>query len=156
MAVEIKLLHAGDEAVLAHVAAGVFDNAIDPRLTREFLGDPRHHLSVAIEDGVVVGFASAVHYVNPDKPPELWINEVDVAPTHQRRGVAKALLAALFDVGRAAGCAEAWVLTHRPNVPAMRLYASLGGHESPKDQVMFTFRLKAEAPEAGPDAGASE
>lgn len=148
MAAKVKVLRAGDEGVLAHVASGVFDHAIDGRLAREFLCDARHHIAVGVEDGVVVGFASAVHYVHPDKPPALWINEVGVAPMHRGQGLAKALLAALFEVGRAAGCAEAWVLTDRSNVPAMGLYASLGGKESPNDDVMFTFRLNAKVPEA--------
>lgn len=141
MGIDIRLLHSGDEASLANVAPGVFDHALDPRLTREFLADPRHHLAVAIEEGVVVGFASAVHYVHPDKPAQLWINEVDVAPTHRGRGLGKAVLAAILQAGQAVGCDEAWVLTHRANTAAMRLYASSGGTEAPEDQVMFTFRL---------------
>ena len=46
------------------VAPGVFDNAIDPRWTAEFLSDPQHHFAVAIDEGRVVGTASAVHYVH--------------------------------------------------------------------------------------------
>src|SRR5580704_4615470 len=101
MAIEIKVLRSGDDSILMNVAAEVFDNAIDTQLTREFLDDARHHIAVAIDDGVVVGFASAVHYIHPDKRPELWINEVGTAPTHRRRGLGKAVLNALFDVGRA-------------------------------------------------------
>jgi aminoglycoside 6'-N-acetyltransferase I len=141
MTIEIRLLRSGDEAVLERVAPGVFDHEPDERLTREFLSDTRHHLAVALENGVVAGFASAVHYVHPDKPPELWINEVGVAPPHRGRGLGKAVLSALLEAGRAAGCAEAWVLTHRPNVAAMRLYSSLGGKEPPEEKVMFSFRL---------------
>lgn len=55
-------------------------NPIDPTWSAEFLRDPRHHIAVAIEDGVVVGIASGVHYLHPDKPPELFVNEVGVAP----------------------------------------------------------------------------
>jgi GNAT superfamily N-acetyltransferase len=87
MAIEIKVLHRGDDNILMNVAAEVFDKPIDRELTREFLEDPRHHIAVAIDDGLVVGFASGVHYIHPDKPPELWINEVAVAPTHRRRGL---------------------------------------------------------------------
>jgi GNAT superfamily N-acetyltransferase len=91
-----------------------------------------------------VGFASAVHYVHPDKPsPELWINEVGVASTHRGRGLGKVILQTLFDHARALGCVEAWVLTDRGNQGAMRLYGSRGGIETPTDQVMFTFRLDA-------------
>src|SRR5262245_47784360 len=99
MATEVSVLRAGDEHILSNVAAGVFDRAVDDTLLMEFLRDPRHHLCVAIEDGTVVGFASAVHYVHPDKPPQLWINEVGVSPSHQGRGIAKAVLKALLAVG---------------------------------------------------------
>jgi aminoglycoside 6'-N-acetyltransferase I len=144
MAIEIKVLGSHDTAVLANVADDVFDDTIDPARAAEFLADPRHHLVVAIEDGQVVGFVSAVHYVHPDKPrPELWINEVGVAETHRRRGLATQLLRSLFDVARDLGCTEAWVLTDRDNTAAMRLYAATGNAESPTDHVMFTFRLGA-------------
>jgi ribosomal protein S18 acetylase RimI-like enzyme len=129
MAIEIKVLHRGDENVLMTVAPAVFDNPIDTELTKEFLEDPRHHIAVAIDDGLVVGFASGVHYIHPDKPPELWVNEVGLAPTHRRRGLGKAVLKALFEVGRAQNCTVAWVLTYRTNVAAMALYASVGGTE---------------------------
>jgi ribosomal protein S18 acetylase RimI-like enzyme len=146
MAVEIKVLQAGDQAVLAQVAAEVFDNPIDPALTREFLNDPRHHIAVAVDDGVVVGFASGVHYVHPDKPAELWINEVGVAPTHHRLGLGKAVMRALLEVGRAQGCREAWVLTDKGNAAARALYGSVGGtegaDEGPSDETLgYTFRL---------------
>jgi ribosomal protein S18 acetylase RimI-like enzyme len=147
MAIEIKVLQRGDDLVLMNVAAEVFDNPIDPELTREFLEDSRHHIAVAIDDGVVVGFASGVHYVHPDKPAELWINEVGMAPTHRRQGLGKALLRALLDVGRAHKCTVAWVLTDRKNVAAMALYSSIGGTEGaddvgPADAMLgFSFNL---------------
>jgi ribosomal protein S18 acetylase RimI-like enzyme len=147
MPIEIRILCSGDESVLLNVADQVFDNAIDPDLTKEFLADPRHHLAVAIDDGLVVAFASAVHYIHPDKPPQLWINEVAVAPTHRRRGLATAVLQALFEVGRAHRCTEAWVLTDRTNIAAMALYSSVGGtegadDEGPADSLGYTFPLK--------------
>jgi len=141
MTIEFRILQATDAAVLDQVAAGVFDNDVQPALAREFLGDARHHIAVALDDAVVVGFASGVHYVHPDKPAELWINEVGVAPTHLRRGLAQSLLRLLFDAGRALGCGQAWVLTDRANTAAMRLYASVGGDPGDRDHVMFDFRL---------------
>ena len=65
----IRLLGPDDASVLDNVAPGVFDNAIDPRWTAEFLSDPRHHLAVAIDEGRVVGMASAFHHVHPDRAP---------------------------------------------------------------------------------------
>ncbi|MEO7986143.1 MAG: GNAT family N-acetyltransferase [Gemmatimonadales bacterium] len=144
MSVEIRVLGSGDAAMLARVAPGVFDHDVDAALAAEFLRDQRHHLSVAVEDGTVVGFASAVHYVHPDKPAEMWVNEVGVAPTHQRRGLGQQLLRALFARGRALGCREAWVLTSPANGAAIRLYESVGGSDLADPPVMFTFRLYAE------------
>jgi GNAT superfamily N-acetyltransferase len=135
----IRVLGAGDAAVLDRVAADVFDNDVDARWAAEFFADPRHHLAVAVDDGVVVGMASAVHYVHPDKPPELWVNEVGVAPSHRRQGVGRALLEALFARGRELGCREAWVLTDDANAAARGLYAAVGGEETPV--VMVSFRL---------------
>ncbi|MGH7024099.1 MAG: GNAT family N-acetyltransferase, partial [Caulobacteraceae bacterium] len=115
---EIRLLGAGDAAVLTRVAPEVFDNAVDPALAREFLDDPRHHIAVAIDGDTVVGFASGVHYIHPDKPPELFVNEVGVAPTHRRRGLGRRVMGALFAHARALGCATAWVLTDHDNSAA--------------------------------------
>ena len=106
-----------------------------------YLEDSRHHLAVAVDEGHVVGFASAVHYVHPDKDAELWINEVGVAPGHRSLGLGKELLRALLDLGRDLGCREAWVLTERENTAARRLFESLGGLEPPDEPVMFLFVL---------------
>ncbi len=138
----VRILGATDASVLDCVAQGVFDNAVDPRWTTEFLADPRHHIAVAVLDEQVVGMATAVHYVHPDKPPELWVNEVGVAPAHQQQGIAKQLMRALFAHGRSLGCSEAWLGADMTNGAARRLYASVGGQEGP--MVYVTFRLAPE------------
>jgi aminoglycoside 6'-N-acetyltransferase I len=120
---DIRLLTPADAALLDNVADGVFDEDVDGRLTAEFLADPRHHLCVAVDDGAVVAFASAVHYVHPDKRAQLWINEVATA------------------LGRELGCTEAWVLTDEDNAAARALYGSAGGVES-TGVVMVTFQFE--------------
>ena len=140
---EIKLLGPGDFDILNKVAEDVFDDPIVETSAREFLADPRHRLVVALESDVVVGFVSAVIYIHPDKPaPELWINEIGVAPTHQRQGMGKALMQAILAEAKQSGCTEAWVLTDRANVPAISIYKSAGGEEALADPTMFTFYLK--------------
>jgi len=148
--VEIRVLHPGDHDLILHAAPDVFDHPPDPELTREFLQDPRHHITVALEAGRVVAFASGVHYIHPDKAPELWINEVAVAPAHRGMGFGKAVLKALLEVGRAHRCTTAWVLTYRNNPAAMALYSSLGGTEGADDSgpsndlVGYSFSLIAQ------------
>jgi ribosomal protein S18 acetylase RimI-like enzyme len=135
----IRLLGPGDMAVLGNVAEDVFDADINPRWTAEFLNDPRHHIVVALLGKQVIGMASAVHYVHPDKSPELWVNEIGVSPPYRQHGIGRQLVAALFSRGRELGCKEAWLGTEESNTAARRLYASVGGVE--QSMVYFTFDL---------------
>jgi ribosomal protein S18 acetylase RimI-like enzyme len=137
---DVRILTSADAAVLERVADGVFDNPVIPATAREFLDDPRHVICVAIEDGVVIGFASGVRYVHPDKPSEFWVNEVGVAPSHHRRGAGKAIMAILLAHAQAEGCREAWVLTDEDNTAARALYRAAGGWEKPAG-LLVTFDL---------------
>src|SRR3954469_2686027 len=127
---QVRIANPADAPLFDHVAEGVFDNAVEAALLREFLGDPRHHLAIALEGGSVLGMASAVHYVHPDKPAELWINEVGVGDSHRGRGIGRQLLETLKAHGRALGCREAWVLTEADNAAARGLYRAVGGAEA--------------------------
>ena len=142
----VRMLRHDEADVLVNVAPDVFDHAIDARWCAEFFADPRHHLAVAVDDGRVVGMASGVHYVHPDKPPELWVNEVGVAETHHGQGIGRRLLAALLAHGAALGCTEAWVLTSPDNAAANRMYLAAGGVVSDEPTVMFEFDLRDRHP----------
>ena len=137
--ITIRRLDAVDWEVLENVADGVFDHPVDPQWATEFLTDRRHHLLVATDAGTLVGMISAVHYVHPDKAPQLFINEVGVAPSHHRRGIARALLDAMLQHGRTLGCTEAWVGTEETNAAANGLYRSAGG--APEPFVLYSVPL---------------
>ena len=140
--VDILLLGPSDAPVLDRLAPDVFDETIEPRWCAEFFADPRHHLVVARSDGSVVGMASAVHYVHPDKPPQLWINEVGVSPSHRRQGVGRRMVERLVQLATELGCTEVWVLTDADNVAANRLYASAGADVPPAQSVMYTIPIR--------------
>jgi aminoglycoside 6'-N-acetyltransferase I len=142
----VRLLKDGDQELLERVDAGVFDRDVDPRWADAFLRDPRHHLVAAIADDRIVGFVSALDYWHPDKPRELWINEVGVASAWRRRGVGTQLMQATLDHARALGCFEAWVLTDSKNPAALALYHKVGGAQSGTDLVMFTFVFRQRPP----------
>ena len=139
--VAIKVLSKSDLSLLLNIANDVFDNPVDETFAAEFLNDPRHHIVVALADDVIIGFVSAVHYIHPDKPPELWINEIGVAPSHQKQGVGKTLMKEMLRLGQKLGCENAWLTTERDNIPAMRLYKSAGGKADAGDTVMYEFDL---------------
>jgi aminoglycoside 6'-N-acetyltransferase I len=146
MPVTVRVLGHNEAAVLANVADDVFDNAIHPEWCTEFFADPRHHLVVALDGDLVVGMASGVHYVHPDKAPELWINEVAVAPTHHNQGIGRRLVATLVAHGKAIGCHEAWVLTSPDNEPAKRMYRAAGAIPREELSVMFTYLVRPRRP----------
>lgn len=142
MTIEARTLGSSDWELVSKAAPGVFDDPVLEGPTRAFLADPRHHLVVALDGGQVVGAVSAVDYVHPDKPaPELWINEVGVAPSHRGRGIGRLLMEHTIALARHLGCQEAWVVTDASNLGAQRLYESAGGIRCPEPSVQYGFDL---------------
>jgi aminoglycoside 6'-N-acetyltransferase I len=77
----------------------------------DMFADPELPAFLAIaEDGHAIGFAEASlrhDYVNGcDSSPVVFLEGIYVDPRHRRRGVARALVAAVADWGRALGCSE--------------------------------------------------
>ena len=138
-AVDIRILKPGDEDLL--IAA--VDLADEGPLTRSrataHLTDKDLVNVVAVEDGQAVGFVYG-HVLRRFEATSFFIYAVDTTPSHQRRGIAKAMIAAL-EAERAAGrWDEMFVLTNAGNAAAMALYAGAGGvSPPPNDVVMFDF-----------------
>lgn len=143
--IEIRLLGPEDRAAFDDVDPDTFDGPVVGHYVEAILSDPNHHLAVALDGTRVVGFASGVHFAEPDKAPVLYIDEVGTADAYQRRGIATALVRALLDHARALGCTAAWVLTEEDNGPARAFYAAIGGAEEPERPVHITFALGPEA-----------
>lgn len=125
------------------LAADVFDDPAAALSTARFLGqpgapDPRNILVLARLGGRVVGFASGTVLDHPDKSRNLFVQELGVNDTAQRRGIARALLAALRAEGRARGCKVTWVLTEGDNLAARATYAATGGTGT-SDIVMYEW-----------------
>ncbi len=138
--IEIRILRAHEAHLLDNIAADVFDDAVHPAWCAEFMGDPRHHLAIALDGDRIIGMASGVHYLHPDKPHQLFINEAGVSDAYQSRGIGRRLLRALLEHATALGCESAWVLTEADNVAARKMYAAAGGTETPEPPVMIEFR----------------
>lgn len=141
MGVEIRLLSPLDLELLLAADTSVFDNPIDPHLAKAYLDHPDYFIALAVDGDKVVGMATGLVHFHPDKPLEFFVNEVGVAEGHQRRGIAKSLMAALFDAARARGVRYAWVGTELDNGPARALYESVGG--SGQEMAFYEFDLAA-------------
>ena len=77
----------------------------------------------------------AMVHRHPDTATELYVDNLGVAVTLQRKGVATRLMRELLAWGKELGCALAWVGTEPGNAAARSLYQSLG----PAESEMFAF-----------------
>jgi ribosomal protein S18 acetylase RimI-like enzyme len=139
VAIEIMRVGPGEAELFDRVADGVFDEPVERARLAAYLAETGHHMIVAISDGEVVGQVAAVVHRHPDKPTELYIDEVGVAPAFHRRGIARRMLEAMFAWGKEVGCEEAWVGTEPDNAPARGLYESRGAAAEPF--VMYVYEL---------------
>jgi len=140
MNVEIRRLHPSDDALVMRLADDVFDEPVRLDRLAAYLASPGHFMIVAIVDQIVVGQCAAVIHRHPDKVSELYIDEVGVAPPFQRQGIARRMLDAMFEIGRAHGCEEAWVGTEPDNEPARALYETRKeSHGEAEDFVMYVY-----------------
>lgn len=138
-AIKIRLVGPGDTALFDRVAADVFDEPVHPARLAAYLAEPGHLMMVALHDREIVGQVAAVMHRHPDKPTELYVDEVGVTPALQRRGIARGMLEAMIAHGKALGCEEAWVGTMPDNVAAKALYAACGAE--PQTFVMYEMDL---------------
>ncbi len=133
--------------LLDHIATDVFDYAVEPAQLEAFLQCPRHVMVLAVEDGIdgmgeiVVGMASAVEYFHPDKPPQLWINEVGVTPARQNRGIGRQLVQEMIEIGRERGCCYAWLGTGRSNLPAQRCFQGVAGASELQEFILCEWTI---------------
>jgi aminoglycoside 6'-N-acetyltransferase I len=127
--VTIRTLRPDDLALLIAVREGLFDNAVLPDQAQAFLDDPMHMICLAFAGDDAVGMATGTIVLHPDKPPQLFVNEVGVREAWQRRGIGRAVTEHLIAAARARGCVGAWLGTEPDNVAALALYRSMEGEE---------------------------
>ena len=136
---DIRILGTGDEALLIAAVDLTDEGPLSRERATAHLADADLVNVVAMEGGEVVGFIYG-HILRRFEATSFFIYSVDTAPSHRRRCVAKAMLAALSAMGRKGRWEEMFVLTNAGNAAAMALYASAGGiSPQPGDVVMFDF-----------------
>jgi aminoglycoside 6'-N-acetyltransferase I len=115
-------MHAGNEALFQRIAPEVFDEPVVADRLHDYLRSSGHIMVLAFEGDLVVGQCAGVLHRHPDKPTELYVDEVGTASTHRRMGIARLMMDELFTWGRELGCVEAWLGTETDNEPAKALY----------------------------------
>lgn len=137
----IKQLTSTNAQILDRIADGVFDAPIRAEYLQAFLADDRHTMFLALRDNMVVGMVSGVEYFHPDKPAQMWINEVGVGAEHRNSGIGRALTAAIIDYAEQNGCIYAWLGTMVDNGPAQACFAAVPDGEPPQKILMYEWEL---------------
>lgn len=135
METEIVRVTSENSNILDSVAEGVFDAEIQPDLLAAYLADPKNFMFVAVSNGVVIGQARGMNHLHPDAATELYIDNLGVAPSHQRKGIATALMQALIASGTNDKVTEIWLGTEQDNAQAVGFYRSMKLNET--NIVMF-------------------
>ena len=130
-------ISADNSHLLSRVAPGVFDHDVDLVRLTQYLAHPVNWMGVAVHDDLVVGMIMSVILYTPDKPPELFLNEIGTGDDWRRKGIARSLMQKLFERADSEGIEEIWLGTEPDNDAANGLYQSFK-HER-EDAVIYYF-----------------
>lgn len=125
MAIDIVHLNQDNSEFLGSVAEDVFDENINFDYLAKYVTEENHIMLVALHEEVVIGQVISVIHRHPDKPTELYVDDLGVSPKFQRQGVATLMLKELLLIARERGCKEIWVATEPDNEQAKGFYSSL-------------------------------
>lgn len=123
--------------LLEKVAPGTFDHAIDPARLERYLANPMNWMCVAMKDDLVVSMCMCVIHDHPDKPTELFLDEIGTGDDWRRQGAARLLMKKVFERADAEGIEEIWLGTEPDNDAANGLYQSF--KHKREDAVIYYF-----------------
>ena len=124
MPLAIHHITSANTSLLDNVDPDIFDHGIHLTHLAAYVADPRHAMFVAVDNGAVVGQIRGNVHLQPDRASDLYIDNLGTAPSHQRRGIAAAMMKAMLAWGEAQGCSYAWVATETDNDQAQGFYAA--------------------------------
>ena len=135
--ISIRRLVPSDENVVRQLAT--YEGSGDPG---GLLADVRTLMLVAFDGELPVGFVLAHELPrrHGDRS-KLFVYEVDVAESHRRRGIGKALLERLGELASERGIRIGFVLTDEDNVPANALYRSAGARTRAVVECEFSYAV---------------
>lgn len=120
--ISFETISGDNRHLLDQIEPKVFEGPVRSDFLDGCLANPNQFLIVAVAGGKVVGKAISYVFHFPDKPSEIYIEEIDVAKKWRRQGVASGLMDAVGEEGRRRGIAEYWLITEKDNDGARALY----------------------------------
>ena len=139
--IELRPLRPADRARVAEVVADVWEgNDYILDVFDAWVADPAASFQAAEVDGLVVG----IHRLRPIEPGVVWYEGLRVASSHQRQGIARAMLQAAIEEARSGGQREIRLATGNPN--AIALFESEGFRLRVAADRWEGFRLEGDDP----------
>ncbi|MCL2402016.1 MAG: GNAT family N-acetyltransferase [Oscillospiraceae bacterium] len=112
----------------------VFEDTYSYEQTLKFLSEKQNIAFVAKLDGVVIGLIYGYELTCMDKErPQFLIYSVDIYDAYQDRGYGQEFVKFVVDWARENGYCESWVLTHKDNPRACKVYEKAGMTHSETD-----------------------
>lgn len=148
---EVRPLRPSDRGRIEEISADVWEgNDYLPEVFDEWVADPAASFDGAELDGVLVG----VQRMRPLGEGVLWYEGLRVASTHQRQGIARALLRFAVEGARRQGAAEIRLATGNPH--AVSLFESEGFRLRVTAVRWEGFRLEGDDPPRIPSPAEAE
>jgi GNAT superfamily N-acetyltransferase len=106
-----------------HGATALPDGVTRTTWTRFFDADEPMHALVADRDGDLLGLAHFLYHRSTIQlQPTCYLQDLFVLDSARGRGIARALVEAVYEIARSAGAPRVYWQTHETNTGAMRLY----------------------------------
>jgi len=138
--INFKRATKADKEAIQLAGSALFDNEIIGLEYDAFIESPCHLLMLAFFKQKIIGFVTGVIIIQPDKPKELFINEIGVLSDFRRQGIARHLINEINKESLFLGCNESWVLADEENLPANILYTNSKGVKYQKNINMYTIK----------------
>lgn len=149
MGYTIEPMRPQDIPAIAEIERQCFSTPWTAQGLAQELDNPQAHFLTALENETVAGYIGVQEICG-----EGYVTNVAVLPQYRRRGIGRALLLAALDGAKLRNCTFLSLEVRVSNLPAIRLYASLGFaaqgrrknfyRDPPEDAVIYTNYLKEE------------
>jgi ribosomal protein S18 acetylase RimI-like enzyme len=120
----------------------LFDERIQTPAATRFLASEEHHILVAYQGPLPVGFVTGVELTHPDKGTEMFLYELAVDEKFQRQGHGIALVRALAAIALDRGCYGMWAAAEEDNLAALATYSAAGATRAPAVILAWEFAAK--------------
>jgi len=112
------------------------------RYMQQLVGSPNVATWISEEDRQMTGFA-IVNWAQQDKQTHAYIQTLEVAPAHRKRGIATELLHRLESSARTAGATSINLHVAESNTPAIYIYKAHGYQPRDKEEDYYAPGIDA-------------